>query len=108
MEIKLDDHPAKCIHKTGPNAGEQMIGPDGKPISLVPDQHLIRVDGIGIGYCRKEPGGWISIIDALIDEPAKKVIVDEVKRLRGDDKKSTPQVSQTPVVPDDDEDDDDE
>lgn len=98
MKITLDNHPAQCQHKTGPNRGKPVIGADGKPIPLIPDQHLIRMDGVGIGYCKKEPNGWISIIDATLDPPVVAEIKRQVQQLRGDTAESS--LTQTPLAPD--------
>lgn len=64
MIITLDEHPAR-----------QMV--DGELVPLVPDQHCIRLDGMMVGYCSKQAGGFIQLI-VVLDETTQDAIAAHV------------------------------
>ena len=99
LKITLDDHPTKCIYKSGPLAGQQVLINE-KPVPLIKDQYAIRMNGVMVGYCSKNPNGFISIFDHSIEPAIKDVIVEYVSQNRSDTGGAS--ISQTPIIPADD------
>jgi hypothetical protein len=61
MEITIDDHPARqIIH--------------GESVPLIDDVKLIRINGIGAGYCGVEPGRPVTMV-----RPYPKSVMEEVR-----------------------------